>query len=86
MTPRGILDELDRLGVVLWWQHHGGEPRLPTLRSDNKRVPAELAEQIELRTEDLLKIMRWEPSKGAASVRVRRPRPPASPTERGGGG
>lgn len=84
MNAHEVLAELDRLGVVLWWQDLGREPRLPTLRFDNRRVPPELAEQIRLHTEDLHKIMRWEPSKQAAGIRMRRPR--STDTERGGGG
>lgn len=78
MNPREILDELDRLGVVLWWQDLGNESSLPTLRFDSRKVPPELAEQIRLRTEELHKIVRWEPSKRAAGIRLRKPRPPGA--------
>lgn len=83
MKPQEILDELDRLDVVLWWQDLGRETRLPTLRFDADKVPPRLAEQIRLHTEELHKIVGWEPSKRAAGIRMRKPRP--TDTERGGG-
>ena len=83
MKPREILGELDRLGVVLWWQDLGNEARLPTLRFDAGKVPPELAEQICLRTEELHRVVRWEP---AQQGRCRRAPEEAAAARRRAGG
>ncbi len=75
MNAREILTELDRIGVVVWWQDLGKEPQPPSLRFDGRLVPPSLAEEIRQNTVELHKIMRREASKKAPGIYHRQPRP-----------
>lgn len=74
MTPREILEELDRLGVTVWWQQLGADQDEGTTLQTSRPVPPDLRAAIDEHTGALLKIMHWEPSKQAAGIRIRKPR------------
>jgi hypothetical protein len=79
VRPHEILEELDRLGVTVWWQQLRAHQDPDTTLQTSRPVSPELRAAIDEHAGALLKIMRWEPSKQAAGIRMRKP-------EDGGGG
>ncbi len=78
MEPREILEELDRLGITVWWQQISAHQDPATRIRYPASTPSELAAAIEEHTDTLLKIM--ERRSGRAPGIYHRP-----PKERPGG-
>lgn len=57
MRPQEVLEELDRLGITVWWQQIGADQDPGTRIRYPASTPPELAAAIEEHTDTLLKIM-----------------------------
>jgi hypothetical protein len=62
VKPREVLEELDRLGVTVWWLQYGGDSLAPGTRIESiGQVSPELRAAIDEHTETLLQIMTRRP-------------------------
>jgi len=57
MNAQQVLEELDRLGITVWWQQIGADQDPGTKIRYPASTPPELAASIEEHTDTLLKIM-----------------------------
>jgi hypothetical protein len=77
VKPREILDELDRLGIRVWWREIGAQgrhSRTPKIRVQ-EGAPPELCEAIREHNDELLKIMDRRKG-GVPGIYYRDPKPP----------
>jgi hypothetical protein len=76
VTPNEVLRELDRLGITIFYQQLGPDqdPDMLHIGNDGEHVYPELRRAIEERTPEILKLARFEPSRGAVAVYLRTPR------------
>lgn len=77
MNAREVLAELDRLGITIFYQQLGPDQDPgTTIRVGNgqERTSPELRRALEVRTPEILKLARFEPSNSAAGIYLRTPK------------
>ncbi len=74
MKPQEILEELDRLGISIFHRPQGrGLGQTISVGVGRERAYPELLRAIEERTEELLRVASFEPSRHTPATYVRRP-------------
>jgi hypothetical protein len=79
MNPHEILAELDRLQITIWYQQLGPDQDPDAairFGTGNKHLYPELQRAVKEKTPELLKLGRFEPSKSATGIYIRKPNPP----------
>ena len=72
MSAREVLEELDRLGISIFYRQRATGARID-VGVGRERVYPELLRAIEERTPELLKMARFEPSRHTPGTYLRRP-------------